>query len=69
MAHRSDNTVAGWPFVIVLLALLGLAVGSHLQLKRQGLPIQTRTEPQPCSPAEDLVCTNVEHERLLREEN
>lgn len=70
MAHRSDNTPAGWPFVIVLLTLIGLAVGAHLQLKRQGLPIQTHSEPEPCSPAEGLVCTDVQHiERLLRDEN
>lgn len=70
VAPRSDNTPAGWPFVIALLALVGLAIGVHLQLKRHGVPIQTHSDPPPCRPTEELVCTDTEPmERQVRAED
>lgn len=67
MARPNDNTPAAWPAVIAVLTLVGLAVGVHLDLKRQGLPIQGRREPKPCAPADQVSCSDGQRgERMVR---
>lgn len=70
MDRRPEHPPAALPAVLVVLALVAVAVGVHLNFKKRGLVIREASSTGTCSPQEELVCTDVEHiQRILRDQN